>query len=219
MLDKLRTAQRGLTTQYQNENSLRDQVLNAYRGIEECNLALFKPAPTFKGLCVDLRAAIGQTVRTKETASFFKEKHQYWTDRTYGGTKERFPFRTNNQSKGRGPSSQGTFARTYDQKCFVCKKSGCWSTNHSDQERKQAYDKHKDQMLTEWEVLSKEDLQSFLTEYKGTPDRQETGGSVREQWTASLDVSESSYEDLNLGHSQFLTELGQVDGLKTVSLL
>jgi hypothetical protein len=74
-------------------------------------------------------------------------------------------------------------------------------------------------MLTEWEVLSKEDLQSFLTEYEGTPDRQETGGSVHEQWTASLDVSESSYEDLNLGHSQFLTELGQVDGLKTVSLL
>ena len=75
MLNKLRTAQRGLTTQYQNENSLRDQVLNACRGIEECNLALFKPAPTFEGLCADLRAAIGQIIRTKEAVSFFEEKY------------------------------------------------------------------------------------------------------------------------------------------------
>jgi hypothetical protein len=66
-----------LTIQYQNENSLRDQVLNACRGIEECNLILFKPAPTFKGLCADLRAVIGQTIRIKEIVLFFKKKHQY----------------------------------------------------------------------------------------------------------------------------------------------
>jgi hypothetical protein len=63
-------------------------------------------------------------------------------------------------------------------------------------------------MLTDWEVLLKEDLQSFLIEYEGTPDRQETGDSVLEQWTASLSVSESLYEDLTLEHSYFLTELG-----------
>lgn len=149
MLDKLRTAQRGLTIQYQNENSLRDQVLNVCRGIEECNLALFKPAPTFKGLCADLRAAIGQTVRTKETASFFEEKHQYWTDRTYGGTKGRFPSRTNIRDRGREAfrrrgAFRGTSTRDPDQKCFVCKQTGCWSTNHSDEERKQAYARYKD---------------------------------------------------------------------------
>jgi hypothetical protein len=225
MLNKLRTAQRGLTIQYQNENSLRDQVLNACRGIEECNLALFKPAPTFEGLCADLRSAIGQTVRTKEVALFFEEaKHQYWTDRTYGGTKGRFPSRTNIRGRGketfRGRGTfRGTSARDPDQKCFVCKQTGCWSTHHSDEERKQAYDKYKDQMLTDWEVLTKEDLQSFLAEYEGTPDRQEIGDQTPEQWTVSLNVSESLYRDPNLEHSHFLTESGQVDGLKTVSLL
>jgi hypothetical protein len=74
-------------------------------------------------------------------------------------------------------------------------------------------------MLTDWEVLSKEELQSFLTEYEGTPDGQETGDLVLEQWTTSLSVSESLYEDPILEHSHFLTELGQVDGMKTVSLL
>ena len=76
MLNKLCTAQRGLIIQYQNENSLRDQVLNAYLGIEECNLALFKPAPTFEEICADLRAAISQAVQTKEAALFLeKSKH------------------------------------------------------------------------------------------------------------------------------------------------
>ena len=54
---------------------MRDQVLNVCRGIEEYNLTLFKLAPTFKGLYADLRAVISQTIRTKETASFFKEKY------------------------------------------------------------------------------------------------------------------------------------------------
>ena len=224
MLDKLRTAQRGLTTQYQNENSLRDQVLNACRGIEECNMALFKPALTFEGLCADLRAAIGQTIRTKEAVSFFEEKHQYWTDRTYGGTKGRFPSRTNFRGRGkeafRGRGAfRGTSVRDTDQKCFVCKQPGCWSTSHSDEERKQAYGRYKDQLLMDWEVISKEDLQSFLTDYEGTPDDQETGDQAPGQWTVSLDVAGSSDEDPNLEHSHFLTELGQVDGLKTVSVL
>jgi hypothetical protein len=75
MLNKLRTAQRGLATKYQNENSLRDQVLNVCLGVKECNLALFKLALTFEGLCADLRSVISQTIRTKEAVAFFKEKH------------------------------------------------------------------------------------------------------------------------------------------------
>ena len=187
-------------------------------------MALFKPALTFEGLCADLRAAIGQTIRTKEAASFFEEKHQYWTDRTYGGTKGRFPSRTNFRGRGkeafRGRGAfRGISVRDTDQKCFVCKQPGCWSTNHSDEERKQAYGRYKDQLLMDWEVISKEDLQSFLTDYEGTPDDQEIGDQTPEQWTVSLDVAGSSDEDPNLEHSHFLTELGQVDGLKTVSLL
>jgi hypothetical protein len=38
-------------------------------------MALFKPALMFKGLYTDLRAIIGQTIQTKETVLFFKEKY------------------------------------------------------------------------------------------------------------------------------------------------
>jgi hypothetical protein len=70
MFDKLRIAQRGLSAEYQAEHNLRDQVLNAYYGVEECNLALLKPAPTFEGLCIDLRSAIGTFVRNRSEALY-----------------------------------------------------------------------------------------------------------------------------------------------------
>ena len=37
-------------------------------------MALFKPAPTFEGLCADLQAAIGQAVRTQEATAMFHEQ-------------------------------------------------------------------------------------------------------------------------------------------------
>jgi len=58
MLIKLHTVQQGLSIQYQNENSLQNQVLNIYQGIEKYNLALFKSAPIFKRLYIDLRTVI-----------------------------------------------------------------------------------------------------------------------------------------------------------------
>lgn len=81
VLDKLRTTQRGLSTGYQFEHRLRDQALNACRGVTGCSLALFKPAATFEGLCADLRAAINTTIQIEENSTH----DQHLTDRTYEG--------------------------------------------------------------------------------------------------------------------------------------
>jgi len=118
-VDKLQKVQRGLTKEYQYEHNLRDQVINACRGVEECNLALYKPSPTFEGICAELRSAIGTAMRSREAKSSFTtqldvdddkyEYGQYWTDRTYGGSQR-----------------YGGNQRT----CHVCDKPGCWSTKH-----------------------------------------------------------------------------------------
>jgi hypothetical protein len=50
-IDKLQKVQRGLGPEYQYDSSIRDQIINACRGVEECSLALYKPAPTFEGVC------------------------------------------------------------------------------------------------------------------------------------------------------------------------
>jgi len=100
LFDTLRTTQRGLSIEYQNEHNLRDQVINACGGVPECRSALFRPAPTFEGVCAELRSAIGQIIREKELkelSTFYQhedgndpydqyDQHsQYWMDRTYGG--------------------------------------------------------------------------------------------------------------------------------------
>jgi hypothetical protein len=137
--DKLRTAQRGLSAEYQTEHNLRDQVLNACRGVEECSLALLKPSSTFEGLCADLRSAIGTFVRNKSEALYHASPYdfdQHWVDRKFQGKAKRYPERTNtNQFQKKFlPRPQPSSDRT--KKCIVCKKGGCWSTNHPREEAK-----------------------------------------------------------------------------------
>ncbi|RDW58865.1 hypothetical protein BP6252_13341 [Coleophoma cylindrospora] len=74
LFDKLCTAQLAMPQHYQNENSLRDQILNACRGIKECSFACYKPAPTFQGLCADLRSAVSQAAQVKQRASYLQEE-------------------------------------------------------------------------------------------------------------------------------------------------
>jgi hypothetical protein len=96
MVDKLQKIQRGLSKEYQYEHNLRDQVISACRGVEECNLALYKPANTFEGVCAELRSAIGTAMRSRNPTSSFNtqdddnEYSQHWTDRTYGGRGRRY---------------------------------------------------------------------------------------------------------------------------------
>jgi len=147
-VDKLQKVQRGLTKEYQYEHNLRDQVINACRGVEECNLALYKPSPTFEGICAELRSAIGTAMRSREAKSTFTtqldvdddkyEYGQHWTDRTYGGRGRGRgrSFGSYNRGRGgnthRGTQRYGGNQRTgFQQKrCHVCDKPGCWSTKH-----------------------------------------------------------------------------------------
>ncbi|EFQ90120.1 hypothetical protein PTT_13367 [Pyrenophora teres f. teres 0-1] len=73
------------------------------------------------------------------------QENQYYLDRRYNSNR-----RTRGGSQGRGgtrgashegeqrfDSSRGSKPR-WKKKCFVCQKEGCWSTNHTDEERKAA---------------------------------------------------------------------------------
>jgi hypothetical protein len=65
-------AQRGLSSEYQFEHNLRDQVLNACEGIRECSYALLNPSPTFKGVCSALRAAVKTAVNLQSAEVLFQ---------------------------------------------------------------------------------------------------------------------------------------------------
>jgi hypothetical protein len=62
-------------------------VINACIGVPECRLALFRPAPTFKGVYAKLRLAISQIVQEKELvnslAHFHKDDYHHEYDKEY----------------------------------------------------------------------------------------------------------------------------------------
>src|SRR5438045_7918783 len=137
LVKDLQKVQRGLAEGYRMEGNLRDQLINACREVQECSFACFKPAPTFEGLCAELRASIATAALVaKSQKSSFNNKpdDQFYTDCQYhGGSRFR---QTNQQSYPPGKGNKG-------KKCFVCKKEGCWSNRHSKEERDQSFNSFK----------------------------------------------------------------------------
>ena len=148
VFNKLQKIQRGLSTDYQTENSLRDQVINACRGVPECSLALYKPSDSFEGVCAELRSAVGTAVRAHKEQQFStyseqnkdNEPEQLWTDRQYIGQgrsyrgQSRSRYRGNfHGGLGRGYTSNRPFQQQ-QKKCYICNKPGCWLTKYSSKE-------------------------------------------------------------------------------------
>ncbi|KAK1916808.1 hypothetical protein P3342_004363 [Pyrenophora teres f. teres] len=160
LLDKLQLCQRALGKNFEGEDALRTTVINACRGVPELEMALFKPALICEGLFSDLRSAIETHLARHTTQMLMGSKiateDQYYLDRRYnsngrdrggfrGGSRGGFSGgfrggqagnrgsqRFNSYDSGRG------FKPRWKKKCFVCQKEGCWSTNHTDEERKAA---------------------------------------------------------------------------------
>ncbi|KAH6667382.1 hypothetical protein B0J14DRAFT_642344 [Halenospora varia] len=231
LFDKLRTVQRGLSADYQTENSLRDQVISACRGVPECSLALYKPSDTFEGVCAELRSAVGTAMRTREEQQQFNlyneqdqytETNQFWTDRQYRGRgrfnrgQSRGRYRGNSRGFGKGYSTSRPFQQR-QKKCYVCSKPGCWSTKHSLDERKQSFDKFRSeaQYLQNHEPTA-QFFQSFLAEFEGI-EAFPGDDDLNEAQQLMMEMDLQSEDDEYNG--QFFTELGEIDGLKTIAIL
>lgn len=63
LIDKLQKIQRGLSTDYQGDYNLRDQLVSACQGVPACKMVLLKPVATFESVASDLRNAIGIEMR------------------------------------------------------------------------------------------------------------------------------------------------------------
>ncbi len=221
LFDKLQKIQRGLGVEYQSDTTLRDQTINACRGVPECNFALYKPAINFESVCAELRSAVGTTMRSQGTQQFETsttpqttndEDDQFWTDRTYGGR---------GGNRGRGGGQRGGFrggnrdAQRNDKqlKCYVCKKTGCWFTNHSLEKRRKAWNGFKDHARDRnGREPTTAYYQGFLAQYEGVEGLEDTETNDVDQILQSLEIEEG-------GNDMFMAELGEVDGTQTMSIL
>jgi hypothetical protein len=223
LFDKLTRIQRALPSIGQSEESLRVQVLNACRGVRECTLCLYSPAPTLEGIRSQLRSAVSLATDT-ETQQFpatsHEEPQQFWTDRTYNGRGRAARF-GNGRTRGNPRRGNSGFAAgRADKKCYVCGKLGCWSTTHPTEERRQAYDRFRNSRHTQDRSTSA--YAQFLAWYEGIEgvedDDQDDGIAQFFQATEDDQTVEES-EDDRQSHSTFFNNSTPADAHKITALL
>jgi hypothetical protein len=193
LLDRLQLVQRALGKEYQGEIQLRTTVTRACRGVPELETALFQQKPTCEALFSDLRASI-QVALDREPARQFhlhddhadinfvdrryvsnfknRQKQSYerrGVDNKKRSTKQVIPYHTNHSTDRAPPRQPFRFDRTnrQDKKCFICKREGCWSTNHPESERKRARDQYLQACEVFEQEVSHEDFDAYLQEYEG----------------------------------------------------
>ena len=112
-MKQLQDIQHSLPSEYKYDVIFRDRLLNAVSGIEACRIAKQKPTSTVEGIISDFQAAVATFVQEE------KSSHAMIVDRK---------FMRRNDRRGRV--------------CIVCRKPGCWSTNHPLKERMAALKKN-----------------------------------------------------------------------------
>ena len=108
--------QRGLAKDLQNDTTFYNKLLTACQDVSACKPACFRPATTLAGLISNIKSSIATYGnREQEIKSFYTDRRYHPTDRRYHPSDRQY------RNKGK--------------KCFVCSKTGCWSTNHTKDER------------------------------------------------------------------------------------
>ncbi|KAI0994812.1 hypothetical protein K3495_g13370 [Podosphaera aphanis] len=195
---------------------MRDKVYNACLGVPECKQALFKPPLSAEALEADIRTAIYN--EEKEVNSSFvmesstnDQNAQNYLERRFestrgnrgnrggyghrGGSRGRSNFRGNFRgSRARRPYFGG---RDRQKKCFVCGKDGCWSTIHSDEERRESFDRFKNQRYFKesGHLPTMTDYQAFLVDWEGVKGFDDSIDDVDQYLYANWDVDAEAGPD------------------------
>jgi hypothetical protein len=147
MLRDLQKLYHKLRPQLRNEVNYHAKLISTTRTIPACQAATGKPAATVAGVIQDLRASVNQYTDTQLDAQNMPSSHPvdaYYTDRRYHGRQSRSPYRERQPSRNRYASRYASRSPRRPprdrspRKCYICNKEGCWSTNHTAEEREAA---------------------------------------------------------------------------------
>ncbi len=179
MIQKLRQIQRGLDYEFQSDLALRNKIVTSCSNVPACTVAILQPTTTIAGLINNIYAAIESNEEAmKAEKSEPLAPATYFTDRKY------YTNRPPNYSKSSQPSpSNNSFQK---KQCYVCGKTGCWSTKHTDQERKESQNKFAKRFTGS--IAKRYD--SYLQEYEGLEDE-----TTEDFEGLTLDIEETELEE------------------------
>jgi hypothetical protein len=157
LIKDLRHLQHGLDTTLRTDEFLHNKLITACQELEPCKYACYKPADTLAGLINDLRSSIATyeaSNPSSNTQAFITDPQNpqtdsdaYFTDRRY---RQQYPPRPSPIRNSRSNSRTNAYPRRQtSRKCYICRKEGCWSTRHTQEERDK-YRKRLDNRITQF---------------------------------------------------------------------
>lgn len=172
MAKKLVLIQRNLTPEYHTDKALRDVLVSAVKDVPECAYAQYNPAETSTALLTQLKSSMSVISRLNPTSASYPtyyagdnyaQEHNHNTEDTWESVPGIYyvdrEYKGNGSSRARGGSYRGgSYGGSYrgnarggsyqrgpsrEKLCYVRKKANHWSTQHTPEERKRAFDSWK----------------------------------------------------------------------------
>ncbi|XDG08264.1 hypothetical protein ABKA04_007879 [Annulohypoxylon sp. FPYF3050] len=242
LIEQVQRIHKGLSINYKEDINLKEGMISAVQGHPAFTVVIMRPALTFDSVCSDLRSAAGNADRCKQhamqnnTTGYDQHNYdQFWTDRTYGGNRNRGGFRGGPRGgfRPRGGNQSGRRWNRRDdnnrrggnprkgKKCFVCGKQGCWSTKHSTGERKAKRGEWRQYAQDQGFEDTNEEYSAFLLDYEGI-DVGEPESEEMEDFDMWLSHQNDGDDDDACGSqesTQYLTTYGEIDGQRVADIL
>jgi hypothetical protein len=147
------------------------------------------------------------------------KENAYYTNKCYGRNNG---FRRDNRGKFRSnyrdsynSRKYGENGKTNDKKCFIYGKTGCWSTKHTPEERRNSHQRFRSYFQTHNDV--NDDYASFLARFEGVNISDDDAD--REFCNPDDESIDAFYAFEREFHNQFLTTCGPINGQITTTML
>lgn len=214
---ELNTVQRGLDVAYHGTVHLRENIIRSCRGHPALTNGLTNPPMDTAGLINNLYTSIinyealhKPSPMQQYTQDDDGEDELFFTDRQYH--RNRSNFRRPSRPYGKAPLSREQSqsrvpSRTF-KKCFVCGKSGCWSTNHTQQERDDSK-KRFSERYPEYKSRPGYDrrLRQYITYYEGGDSDEDEVAHFFEELSIQAEPTPADTKPVN---ESYFTSLGEM---------
>lgn len=180
MVSELRRVQRGLDTTYSTDEALRLRIINACWLVPELEQVLARPAASAESVCGEIRSVLNIRASRASSSQHYSGDsatqgqyiaeaiHQYLSERRYNFSSYRGRVnrggRRGNAARGRGGSSGGGGRQKM---CIVCFDTNCWSTNHTEEERRKAFDRYKGRLQQNGYGTSDGEMRQYIIDFEG----------------------------------------------------
>ncbi|POS84449.1 hypothetical protein EPUL_003494 [Erysiphe pulchra] len=191
LLDDLSTTQMALQKNFPDDMSFQNKLMTACQAHPACSIACSIPANSSVAFINNLRSGISTNLA------------QYYIDQQYFSNREHLNFQPKSKKNHLGKTESV-------KKRFICRKSGCWSTRHSTEERAKA----KERYIQKFKIFADRQYDQYLVEFEGK------SHSDNEYDDTEIKMLIADIEKFETNDSEtFITEVGTIDSKEALAIV